>query len=774
MGTQILNTNANVEFDKSKLLEVYAKTEIYDNNDALLDQQLYSHRATANLSELPEYTLNAFISIEDKRFYSHNGLNYGRIAKAIFHNIANPNDLQGGSTISQQLIKNTHLTGEKTLTRKLTEMLLTKKLEAQFSKNDILETYLNVIYFGNNSYGIESASQNFFNKSAKELDIAESAMLAAMIKSPRLYSPLYNPDKCLSRRNLVLNEMLEDKHITNSEYQKAINTELKISNSTLKELEQSNTYAAAALSESADLLNLTERELIMSGIKIYTYLDKNLTEDVRDIVSNPELYPKNEVIDNAVVILDNKTGGVNAFIGKGTQNVSTVKRQPGSAIKPILVYAPAFEYRLITPATPILDEPIDISGYTPQNVKNDFSGWISVRKAIAESKNIPAVKTLSYVGIERAKTFAEKSGICFAPNDNNLALSLGGFTYGVTPLQMANSYMSFANGGNFIPVSFVRKLVDENGKTLYENTKNPIKIMGEDTAYLITDVLKTAVIDGTAKKLNSLNFDVASKTGTVGTDSGNSDAWNLSYTTQHTMCIWYGAPQNTKMPDNCNGGTYPSIMSREIYKKLYSKNTPPAFTVPETVIEQKIDNKELAENQKVLLANDFIPDRYVTTEIFSTKNLPQEISKNFMELNIKNFNVEIVFGLPVITFTPENYVTYEIVRKEGIKETILSVITNTAETVKYTDKTIKPKTYNEYFIKATIKNPKTEQILTEESTSIKIYLENINLNKDENNTQIEKAKNIKDELIKKQTEELKSKMQNKSTKWYFKIVTNII
>ena len=696
---------SSVKFDKEKLIAVNQEIVVYNDDNVELKNTI-SNKSIVKIEDVPNHVVNAFISIEDKDFFKHNGLNYKRIAKAMFNNLKSFSFKEGASTISQQLIKNTHLTNEKTIKRKVKEMLLTKKLEKEFSKKDILETYLNVIYFGENSYGIERAALTYFGKETKDLTLWEGATLAGIIKSPYTYSPVYNPENCLKRRNLVLSEMLKDKKISQAQYDEAVNMPLEIVD---RKQEQgvNNLYVKACINEAEQILNLSEKDIMLSGIKIYSYLDDEVQKQLYDIANNENNYHTNSygnTNDSLLIMIDNETYAVLGYAGKSDYDLTNFVRQPGSTIKPILVYAPALEKGLVSPDTLILDEEINYGGYSPKNVGGKYYGYVSVKESICDSLNVPAVKTLDYVGIENAKQFAKKAGIKFDENDNGLALALGGFTNGVTLKELTNSFLPFVNDGNFSKANFVRKIVDVNGKTLYEHKPKEEKIMGEDTAYLMTNMLKEACKTGTSMKLKNLDFDVAGKTGTVaitGTNN-NTDAYSVAYTTKHTMGVWIGNYSNaTKyvLEGKNNGGTYATNMIKMCFEELYANNKPENFKQPNSVKEVEIDLKEYENNHVIKLASSNCPDRYKIKTLVSKRFEPKETSELFANLSVENFDVKIENGKVLVCFDAEDYLKYEIMRVENGKTKSLKKYSNKKGKIEYYDFNIKENSTYNYYIK---------------------------------------------------------------------------
>ena len=695
---------SDVKFDKNKLLTVNNEVVIFDKDNNKIESNS-NIKTTVNIEDLPNHVINAFISIEDKKFFKHNGLNYKRIVKAMINNVKSLSFKEGASTISQQLIKNTHLSNEKTIKRKVKEIVLTKKLEKEFSKKDILETYLNVIYFGENCYGIESASRTYFNKSATELTLEESATLAGLIKSPYNYSPIYNHQKCLNRRNLVLSEMLKDNKITKVQHDAALDEPIILAEKA-NEDSVNDLYIKATIKEAEELLKLTDRELRISGVKIYSYLDNEVQNNLYSIANNLDNYHVNSygnTNDSLLILIDNNTSAVLGFAGKSNYDLTNFSRQPGSTIKPVLVYAPALENGLISPETLILDEEVDYNGYKPKNLGNKNYGYVSVKESLCESLNIPAVKTMDYVGIEKCKNFAKNVGIEFNKNDSGLALALGGFTDGVNLKDLTNAYLPFACSGEYSKAQFVKKIVDVNGETIYEHKLNKKQIMGEDTAYLMTDMLKEACKTGTSKKLKNLDYDVAGKTGTVaikGTNN-NTDAYSVAYTTKHTMGVWIGNYSNNEeyvLEGKNNGGTYATNMINLAFNNLYSETKPDGFIMPDSVKQIEIDLNEYENNHTIKLASANCPSRYKKTALVSQRFMPTEVSTLFNKLEVENFDVVLEDLNAKISFDAKDYYKYEIIKVDGGKSKTLKTISNKNDPVVFYDVNLKTGSKYDYYI----------------------------------------------------------------------------
>ncbi|MBQ8908834.1 MAG: transglycosylase domain-containing protein [Clostridia bacterium] len=641
----------SIPLNEEVLSSTSLSIEMYDaQNKPIKEDNEISH-AYAKIDTLHDYTRDAFTSIEDKTFYNHNGVNYKRILKATINNLKSGSFKEGASTITQQLVKNTQLSSEKTLTRKIKEVALAKKIENRYEKDEILELYLNVIYFGNNCYGIESAANYYFSKEAKDLSLEESALLAGMIKSPAKYSPIKNKENALKRRNLVLSEMAKDAKISTEDYQLALNKPLSLMLSK-ESTNKLNSYSQAALDEAEEILSMPARQIAINGYKIYTHQNEGKQLALENAFS--ALSPES---DYAGIVIDNADGKVSAYIGKSNFKILEAKRQPGSCIKPIIVYGPALNEDLIYPCSQILDEKVSVGDYTPKNVGNVYHGYVSARESLSKSINIPSIKVMSYVGIDKAKAYAESMGIEFDEKDDSYTLALGGMTYGTNILALSGAYSTFANDGNYIQPSFVSYITDSNNKLIYVHKTKSTKVYREDSAYLLTDMLKTCAQSGTARKLNDLSVEIASKTGTVGKSGSkeNLDAWNISYTKDQTCGIWLGNLDNT--PISYAGGNQPTMVVKEYFTQVGDESH---FTKPSTIVEKSIDSTELAENHRIMLASAYMPERYTQNEIFSVFNLPNDVSNKFTQIESPNINSYVSNGNAVLEFTAKDYITYQI------------------------------------------------------------------------------------------------------------------
>lgn len=635
-----------------KLTNVNTGVKLY-SADYINETEPYSYnldRTIVDINELDSHTINAFISIEDKRFYSHNGYDIKRIVKSALVNLKNGGKTQGASTITQQLVKNTLLTNEKTYKRKLNEVMLAIKVEKEFTKEEIMNMYLNTIYFGSNAYGIESASQLYFNKSATQLNINESAILAGLIKNPSKYSPIYNTDNCFKRKNLVLKEMFKNGYITKDEYKN--NLKLNVESTEFNNGYE-NSYYQKALIEACELLGLTEKEFIRHNYQIIT----NLNLDMQNMLK--ELY-KNLYIDaDKLTIIANNEGEVLAYIGDSNYNLSNIKRNPASSLKPFAVYLPCLEHNIIYSCSPILDEEINYNGYSPNNYDNSFNGWTSAKQCLANSLNVPAVKLLDCLTINKSASFLEELGINVDEKDKNLTLALGNISKGISPTKLLELYNSLQNAGVKHNLRFVNKILDENGFVIYENKPQTKTVCSEENAYILTDMLIESSRSGTAKQFADLNFEIASKTGTNSFNGNIIDLYNICYTSNLSVLSWFGDAENTGL--NLTSSYEVTKLNKKIIEQIYKNKGCENFKKPNTVVEKEIDLLEYNLNNRVVLATEQTPERYKRKELFSEYHLPVIENSLYSSPNLE-FDLEITNTGVKINILPSNQFDYKIIK----------------------------------------------------------------------------------------------------------------
>ena len=689
-----------VDFDVYRITGCDRTSIIYDGqSDVVTRLHGVQDRTWVSISELQPSTVYAFISAEDARFFEHEGVDIIRIAGAIVADIKAGSYVQGASTISQQLIKLSHLTSEKTISRKAEEAALAYEMERQYSKEDILEMYLNYVYFGGGYYGIEAAAKGYFGVHASDLTLDQSAMLAGILKSPSGYAPHINYAASINRRNNILRLMRDYGYITDDEKKQASARRPTILHD--KREEYSGYYTDAVTKSAAALMGITVDELIRGGYSIYSAMDSDIQHYCEEMFKNGELFPA-EDSEAAIVVLEPSTGMVVAMVGGRSytggisfNRATDIRRQPGSVIKPVIAYAPAFEYLNYTAADMILDEETTFADYTPSNYGNKYYGWVTVREAVTKSLNVPAVKTLSAVGVYRAKDFAKRCGIEFDDKDDSLALALGGFTYGVSPLQIAGAYSCFASGGIYNTPTLIKKITDRNGLTVYEYRQDSRRVMSEANAYILTSMLKSVVTEGTGHRLNTLDIPIAGKTGTVGLANGNRDAWMAGYTPEYTAVVWQGYDSDRLglLPSSATGGTYPALMLYELFNHIYPDGRSGDFEKPESVKQYSIDAKTLKKQHKAVLANAMTPQSSRVTEYFTEETAPEDVSGYWaVPGSAQNLLAVREEGGVMVSFDcPDDFGMYTLWRSEaGKAEKPLMTWNGREGHIEYIDAAVKP------------------------------------------------------------------------------------
>ena len=600
LGTAYSWVKAARPLNVDELFDLNQTTYIVDKNDKLIDKlHANENRTIATLDQIPEYLQNAFIAIEDKRFREHRGIDLYRIFGALKADLASGEFSQGASTITQQLIKNVYLTPDKKWKRKVVEMYYALQLERRFLKDQILEAYLNTIALGHNVAGVKEAALYYFGKELDQLTLAECATIAGITQYPSLYSPYLNFEKSMGKKEIVLEEMLVQGLISQEEYDEAMKQEIKLSK---VEKEVETTYFADMI--ISDVTETLQKELGLSkeeaqiklfngGLKIIATIDTEIQNIVEETFKNTKLFPESEEDANgilqpeaAVIIIENGTGEIKAVMGgrsekvrRGLNRATQSLRQPGSTIKPLAVYTPALDNGY-TAGTVIDDAPVIFGNFKPRNYSNNFKGLVTAREALQNSTNVVAVKILQDVGIQRSIEYLKKFGITTIvtredngiTNDESLSpLALGGVTNGVKPIEMAAAFSVFPNKGIYIkPISFT-KILDKNGNVIYENKPYKDKVISEQVAYLMVDLMRGVVRGGTGGNAALSKMPVAGKTGTT---TKNVDAWFTGYSPYYTASVWIG--HDEPKPMNFTGGSYPAklwkAVMEEIHKNLEVKN----------------------------------------------------------------------------------------------------------------------------------------------------------------------------------------------------------
>jgi 1A family penicillin-binding protein len=574
-------------------------TKILDRNGKLL-YEIYDdqNRTPVKLDELPTYLKEATLAIEDKNFYRHHGFDTGGLLRAAYKTLTGQR-LEGGSTITQQLVKVALLTPERTVSRKIKEAILTVATEILYSKNQILEMYLNHIPYGGTAYGIEAASHRFFNKSAKDLSLAESTLLVGLPQAPSRYSPLGNPDSAKARQSLVLERMIEDKYISQEVATTAKNAELKFADSGTDISAPHFVMYVREILEDKYGINKVEQ----GGLRVTTTLDLDLQNAAQATLSAELTSLKRLKISNGAGLVTNPgTGEILAMIGSkdyfstdidGKVNVTTRLRQPGSSIKP-LNYALGLETKIITPSTMLLDTPICFSvagqaDYCPKNYDNTFRGLTQIRFALGNSLNIPAVKVLSLNSLGNFISFARRMGITTwnDPTQYGLSLTLGGGEVMMT--DMATAFGVFANSGIKVPLHPILRVEDSTGKILEEynptdGKRNGEKVLSEQTAFLISHILSDnnsrSAAFGTSSVLNVPGKTVSVKTGTT---NNLRDNWTIGYTPNLLVATWVGNNDSSPMSYVASGVTGASPIWQKIMRYALRDVKTPGLEKPEGI-----------------------------------------------------------------------------------------------------------------------------------------------------------------------------------------------
>ena len=533
-------------------------TYIYDVKGRVIARLFTENRVPVRLHEIPEVVRLAFIAAEDSDFYQHHGIDFLGIARAALVNLRAGAIEQGGSTITQQLAKLAFLTNDRTWSRKFKELLLAIQIERKYTKDEILESYLNVVYFGHGAYGVEAASQIFFQKSVSEVNLQEAALLAAIVNGPGYYSPFYDMEAATRRRNLVLRRMLDLGFIDRAAYDEAVSSPIE-----LKDGRRQQPIAPHfVIYVREQLLDRYGAQMVYTGgLRVYTTLDLDLQRAAEKAIE--EMVPVQETDENglaqpqaALVTIDVHTGEIRAMVG-GRNNdqynrAVQATRQPGSAMKPF-VYAAAIDSKRYTPAHLMVDEPTTftlITGetWTPRNYDNTHRGTMSLRTALEDSINVVAAKLIDEIGPATAIDYAKRMGITTLQesgrlNDLTLSFALGGLTRGVTLLEMATAYGVFASGGiRTTPIAILR-VEGPDGTVIDEFRPQRRLVLSPETAYIMTDMMRGVIERGTGVGAN-IGRPAAGKTGTT---SSFTDAWFVGYTPSLVTAVWIGNDSNEPM-----------------------------------------------------------------------------------------------------------------------------------------------------------------------------------------------------------------------------------
>lgn len=602
-------------------------TNVYDKDGTLLSKIGYENYRYVPIEDISSYIQDGYIDVEDKSFPSHHGVDYARTLKATFIYLKNrltggSEMTQGGSTITQQVIKNNLLSQEQTVERKVLEILLAQQIEKEFSKTQIMEFYCNSCYYGNGCYGVEGASQYYFGKSADSVDLAEAAILVGTSNSPNQNNPVADYSRAMDKKKMVLGQMLEENDITQKEYDAAVKEEPVI----VKKVDKSdvdNYMVSMAVHDAAlKLMELdgfqfqytfdsedaykqysdtysktyqeTEEKIRSGGYEIYTSFNQDLQNQLQDAVdsSMSDEQDKNDdgsyKLQAAAAVIDNNTGMIVAAVGgrdaQGAYNRAfQAERQPGSSIKPLLDYGPALDNGVITPGSIYNDRQVTIAGYTPKNFGNEYYGKLPIREALARSLNTVAVQVFNDTGSETALGYLSRlkfSTLTYG-DEYNTAIALGGFTRGVTVEDMVRGYATIENDGQMRDNTCVTKIDSEADGTVYEHKDTSEKVYSEDAAFMLRDMM-TGVFQEDYGTGHSAKNDKEVYAGKSGTADGSKDAWFGGFSTYYTTVTWVGCdtPQEVK---GLTGSSYPLTIWKTFMNGVHTDLAKKDFDVPSTI-----------------------------------------------------------------------------------------------------------------------------------------------------------------------------------------------
>ena len=603
--TASLNTRSNLAED----IVPPASSQIYDiHGNEIANIHAAENRRPIGINEIPKNLQNAFIAVEDNRFYDHIGIDPRGIVRAIWANIRGRTVTEGGSTITQQLAKNAYLTQDRTLKRKVQEVFLALQLERQYTKQEILELYMNQIYFGQGAYGVQAAARTYFGKDAKDLTLNECAMLAGIPKSPNYYSPVNNMDAATERKAVVLDQMVKYGYISDSEAAAAKKEPLHIAKNTNDGGKSASYFVDYVLQQLAEKYG--DDAIYKDGLKIYTTIDMDMQAAAETAMKNLPTYftDANGIVQpqGALVAIDPHTGYIKAMVGgRGTDQFNRATqavRQPGSAFKPF-VFAAALENKY-TPESIIEDKPLKVGSWEPQNYSRNFSGKVRLRDVVRWSLNVPTVRIAQDIGIDKAIFYAQEMGISTfvldgATNDRNLATALGGMTRGVTPLELTSAYGTFANRGIHVKPVAILRVVSRTGKVLEEAERKEKSVMSADNAAALTAMLEDVIRRGTGTRAN-IGRPAAGKTGTT---SDYHDAWFVGYTPDLVTGVWIG---NDSVSDlhGMSGGMTPAVIWQAFMQKALAQMPirsfagSPAYSDTSAKEETAVDHEKSSGEKK--------------------------------------------------------------------------------------------------------------------------------------------------------------------------------
>lgn len=652
-------------------LYVSEPSTVYDSKGNEIAKLGAEKRVIVKYDELPEVLIDAIVSTEDSKFFAHNGVDLARFLKASAQQLMG-RDVSGASTLTMQISKNAYTSKEssgiKGIIRKFTDVYIsTSKIEPKYSKEEIMEFYVNSYFLGNNSYGVEQASLTYFGKSTKDLNLAEAAMIAGLFQAPGKYNPYTNPEATEKRRKQVLYYMKRHGYINDKEYEIAkkmtVEKIIKPKNTNENgEVISDNKYQAFIDMVANDVEEITGNNPYTNSMEIYTTLDPEKQDFINSIIDGTNYEWENEYVQTGVVVTDINSGAIIAISGgrnyapMGLNRATDLKQQIGSTAKPLYDYGPAIEYNNWSTGQPIVDEPSSYSnGVKIHNWDGGYKGYMTMREALAQSRNIPALKTFKKNNKENVSTFVKSLGL--SPEDGlHEAHSIGGYN-GESPLSMAAAYAAFGNGGYYIkPYSFT-KIIYKDTNEEFTNPIEKTKAMSEETAYMISDMLVTTGQYAMGRYNNINGVQYAAKTGTTNFDEKKKEAmglantnavndyWVIGYNTEYALALWYNYDIPSKEHHNNLSSAQHERLYQAIGKGIFTSNN--TFTMPAGVSRVEIE----LECPEPTLPSENTPSNLRRTELFVKGTEPTNVSTRFSKLSdASNLNATNVDNTITITW----------------------------------------------------------------------------------------------------------------------------
>lgn len=547
----VLASQANVESLKAGLNQA---TIIYDKDEEVATEIMTNRTSGVEVNEIPKHVRNAVVAIEDHRFYEHNGFDLKGISRAFFKNLFAGRITGGGSTITQQLAKNALLSPEKTYKRKVEELFLAVELEKTYEKDEILQMYLNQVYFGSGAWGIDQASKKYFNKNIEDVTISEAALLAGLLQSPSARDPYKHMDRAIERRNVVLSRMKENGMINEEELTTAKKEVIHLEDGGGSFIKRDFPYYVdAVLDEAIHKYGLTQEEILTRGYQIYTNMDQQIQAAMEQVYEKGAVFPKGrggEMVQSGAVILDSGTGGALGLVGgrgdyvfRGFNRATHLQAQPGSTMKPLAVYTPALEEGFAVTSV-LKDEQKTYGSYSPTNPDGVYKGEVPMYEAVEDSLNAPTVWLLNEIGLEKGIDSLQRFGIPLTDEDHYLGIALGGMHKGISPLKLAEAYSAFANDGKRHDGHLITKIVGPTGNIIAEHKGKTTKVTTKTVAREVTSMLLNVVESGTGTAAQISGVEIAGKTGSTQLPykdiNGSKDQWFVGYTPNVVGAVWLG------------------------------------------------------------------------------------------------------------------------------------------------------------------------------------------------------------------------------------------